>query len=54
MEINKNDMILNKKNYLPISFNKQEINNMYMLFINVLFDYLRTFKSNIKERSKKF
>ena len=54
MELNKNDMILNKKNYLPISFNNKDINNMYILFTNVLFDYLRAFKSNIKEKNKKY
>ena len=54
MELNKNDMILNKKNYLPISFNNKDINNMYILFTNALFDYLRAFKSNIKEKNKKY
>jgi hypothetical protein len=54
MELNKNDIILNKKNYLPISFNNKDINNMYILFTNVLFDYLRAFKSNIKEKNKKY
>ena len=50
MELNKNDIILNKSNYLPISFNNKDINNMYMLFINVLFDYLRTFKKYKREK----
>ena len=48
MESKKNDMILNKSNYLPVSFDKQEIKNMYILFISVIFDYLRAFKHNVK------
>ena len=54
MESKKNDMILNKSNYLPVSFDKQEIKNMYILFISVIFDYLRAFKHNVNEKNKKY
>ena len=55
MELNNNnDMILNKKNYKPIEFDKKQKKSIYTLFTNVLFDYLRAFKTNISEKKKSY
>ena len=55
MELNNdNDIILNKKNYKSIEFDKQQKKTIYVLFTNVLFDYLRAFKSNISEKKRTY
>ena len=55
MELNNdNDIILNKKNYKSIEFDKQQKKTIYLLFTNILFDYLRAFKSNISEKKKTY
>lgn len=48
------DIILNKKNYLPIVFDEKNKKQIYILFINVIFEYLKSFKSIIKEKSKQY
>ena len=55
MELNNdNDIILNKKNYKSIEFDKQQKKTIYLLFTNILFDYLRAFKTNISEKKKTY
>ena len=55
MELNNdNDIILNKKNYKSIEFDKQQKKTIYVLFTNVLFDYLRAFKANICEKKRTY
>jgi hypothetical protein len=51
---NNGDMILNKKNYLQIEFDKKSIRQIYILFINVVFEYLKSFKSIIDTKHKKY
>lgn len=48
------DMILNKKNYLPIHFNDKGKKQIYLLFINVIFEYLKSFNLIIKEKNKQY
>jgi hypothetical protein len=49
-----NDIILNKKNYLPINFNEKNKKTIYTLFINVIFEYLKSFNSIIKQKNKQY
>lgn len=48
------DIILNKKNYLPVVFDEKNKKQVYNLFINVIFEYLKSFKSIINEKSKQY
>jgi hypothetical protein len=50
MELTNNDVIMDKKNYMLIKFDKHDIKKIYIAFISVLFDYLHTFKHNIIEK----
>lgn len=49
-----NDIILNKKNYLPINFDEKNKKTIYTLFINVIFNYLKSFNSIIKQKNKQY
>jgi hypothetical protein len=46
------NIILNKKNYLPIAFDEKGKKQIYSLFISILFEYLRSFKTIVNEKSK--
>ena len=48
------EIILNKKNYLMVSFNNNSKKMLYHLFIETLFEYINSFKINIKEKNKKY
>lgn len=48
------DIILNKKNYLPIHFDEKKKKQIYILFVNVIFEYLKSFKLIVKEKNKQY
>ena len=48
------DIILNKKNYLSIVFNDKNKKHIYVMFINVIFDYIKSFNLIIKEKNKQY
>lgn len=54
MELTNNDIIMDKKNYMLIKFDKSDIKKIYIVFVSVLFDYLHTFKHNITEKNGKY